>query len=65
VDEKYNWHLYTEKLLSQSKIYGFWKYSTDMENKGMEAYLDLFYHTIFKPRAKQLLEVHDKRDGEG
>lgn len=61
VKEKYNWPLYTEKLLSQAKIYGFWKYSTDMENRGMEAYLDLIYHTVFKPRAKQLLEEHDNR----
>jgi sucrose synthase len=61
VEEKYNWPLYTKKLLSQAKIYGFWKYSTDMENKGMEAYLDLFYHTVYKPRAKELLEKHNKK----
>lgn len=61
VEEKYNWQLYTKKLLSQSKIYGFWKYSTDMENKGMEAYLDLFYHTVFTPRAKELLKQHEQR----
>lgn len=61
VEEKYNWPLYTEKLLSQSKIYGFWKYSTDMENKGMEAYLDLLYHTVFTPRAKELLKEHAQR----
>jgi len=61
VEEKYNWPLYTEKLLSQSKIYGFWKYSTDMENKGMEAYLDLLFHTVFTPRAKKLLKEHDQR----
>ncbi len=61
VEERYNWPLYTEKLLSQSKIYGFWKYSTDMENKGMEAYLDLLYHTVYKPRAKALLAEHNKR----
>lgn len=61
VEERYNWPLYTEKLLSQSKIYGFWKYSTDMKNKGMEAYLDLLYHTVYKPRAKALLAEHDKR----
>lgn len=61
VEEKYNWPLYTKKLLSQAKIYGFWKYSTDMENKGMEAYLDLFYHTVYKPRAKELLEKHNQK----
>lgn len=62
VKEKYNWPLYTEKLLSQSKIYGFWKYSTDMENKGMETYLDLLYHTVFTPRAKELLKEHNERE---
>ncbi len=62
VAEKYNWPLYTGKLLSQSKIYGFWKYSTDMENKGMEAYLDLLYHTVFAPRAKELLNEHNERE---
>jgi sucrose synthase len=61
VKEKYNWELYSERLLSQAKIYGFWKYSTDMENRGMKAYLDLLYHTVFKPRAKKLLEEHNKR----
>lgn len=61
VQEKYNWPLYTKKLLSQAKIYGFWKYSTDMENKGMEAYLDLLFHTVYKPRAQNLLELHKNR----
>jgi hypothetical protein len=32
-----------------------------MENKGMEAYLDLLYHTVFTPRAKELLKQHDVR----
>lgn len=63
VEEKYNWKLYSKRLLSQAKIYGFWKYSTDMENRGMEAYLDLFYHTVYRPRAKQLLEEHNTRQG--
>ena len=61
VEEKYNWPLYTSKLLSQAKIYGFWKYATDIEDRGMEKYLDLIYHTIYKPRAKELLEKHNKR----
>ena len=61
VKKDYNWKLYARKLLSQAKIYGFWKYSTDIENRGMQAYLDLFYHTLYKPRAKELLEEHNKR----
>ncbi len=61
VDESYNWPLYTKNLLSQAKIYGFWKYSKDMENRGMEAYLDLLYHTVYKPRANELLKIHNDK----
>lgn len=61
VNESYNWKLYTKRLLSLAKIYGFWKFSTDMEMKDMDAYLDLMYHTLFKPRAQQLLNEHNMR----
>ncbi|MFA3782181.1 sucrose synthase [Melioribacteraceae bacterium 4301-Me] len=54
VNEKYNWKLYSQKLISLAKIYGFWKYATNIQRADMEAYLDLIYHTIFKPRAKKL-----------
>lgn len=60
VNEKYNWKLYTDKLLSQAKIYGFWKYSTDLENKDMEAYLDLIFHLLYKPGANRLLLKHNQ-----
>jgi len=54
VVEKYNWKLYSQRLLSLAKIYGFWKYATNIERADMVAYLDIIYHTIFKPRAKKL-----------
>jgi sucrose synthase len=62
VNERYNWGLYAEKLIRLSKLYGFWKFSTDMESGGMKAYLDIIYHMLFKPRAQALLERHN---GEG
>jgi sucrose synthase len=61
VNEKYNWRLYTEKLLSLAKLYGFWKYSTNLEHKDMDAYLDIIYHTLFKARAEKLFEEHAVR----
>ncbi len=54
VNEKYNWKLYSQRLLSLAKIYGFWKYVTNIERADMVAYLDIIYHTIFKPRARKL-----------
>ncbi len=58
VNEKYNWKLYSERLLSLSKIYGFWKYSTNLDHKDMDAYLDIIFHTIFRPGAQKLKDKH-------
>lgn len=60
VNEAYNWRLYTQKLLSLSKIYGFWKYVTNLETKDMKAYLSIIYHLLYKPRAEALLDKHNK-----
>jgi len=61
VDMAYNWDLYAENLLSLSKIYGFWKYSTNIEMEEMQSYLDVLYHLLYKPRASSLLEAHNRR----
>lgn len=58
VNEKYNWKLYSQRLLSLAKLYGFWKFSTKLDYTGIEAYLDLIYHSLFRPRAEKLLEEH-------
>ncbi len=56
VDTTFNWELYAKNLLSLAKIYGFWKYTTNLEMTEMNAYIDLMYHTLYKPRAKEILE---------
>lgn len=58
VDRSFNWELYSQNLLSLAKIYGFWKYTTNLEMSELNAYLDLMYHTLYKPRAEKLLEMH-------
>lgn len=61
VDSTYNWELYASKLLSLAKIYGFWKYTTHIEMEEMNAYLDVLYHLLFKPRAKAIMDEHSRR----
>ncbi|MDZ7623460.1 MAG: glycosyltransferase [Ignavibacteriaceae bacterium] len=58
VDKSFNWELYSQNLLSLAKIYGFWRYTTNLEMSELNAYLDLMYHTLYKPRADRMLEVH-------
>lgn len=61
VDTTYNWELHASKLLSLSKIYGFWKYTSNIEMSEMNAYLDVLYHTLYKPRANKIREIHNAR----
>ncbi len=43
VGEKYNWRLYAKKLLSFSRIYGFWKFVSNLERDESRRYLEMFY----------------------
>ncbi len=43
VEEKYNWKLYARRLLSYSRIYGFWKYVSNLEREESRRYLEMFY----------------------
>lgn len=58
VNTRYNWKLYAENLLSLSKIYGFWKFSTNLSTSELYAYLDSLYYLLYKPMAQRLLEKH-------
>lgn len=58
VENTYNWSLYSKNFLSLAKIYGFWKYISNLEMTELHAYLDLLYHMLYKPRAKAMLELH-------
>jgi len=55
VEEKYNWSLYASKLLSLSRIYGFWKYITNIEREETRRYLDMFYGLMLRRHSKKML----------
>jgi sucrose synthase len=61
VDTAYNWDLYAKNLMSLSKIYTFWKYSSNIEMEEMGAYLDVLYHLLYKPRANGILKAHNRK----
>jgi sucrose synthase len=54
VDTAFNWELYSKNLLSLAKIYGFWKYTTNIEMEELNSYLEVIYHLLYLPRANQL-----------
>ena len=48
IEEKYTWKLYASRLMTLSRIYGFWKYVTNLERDETRRYLEMFYGLMFK-----------------
>jgi sucrose synthase len=57
----YTWKIHTTRLLSLSRIYGFWNYASKENREDILRYIEALFYLIYKPRAKQLLEEHTHR----
>ncbi len=55
IKSRYNWKLYAERLMSLSRIYGFWKHATNLQRKETQRYLQMFYGLMYKQRADMIL----------
>jgi sucrose synthase len=56
VQRRYTWELYAERMMTLSRIYGFWKYVTNLERDETRRYLQMFYGLQYRPLAAKLLE---------
>jgi len=56
VQRRYTWELYAERMMTLSRIYGFWKYVTNLERDETRRYLQMFYGLQYRPLAQKLLE---------
>ncbi len=54
IEARYTWKLYAERMMTLSRIYGFWKFISDLEREETERYLHMFYQLQFRPLAAQL-----------
>lgn len=51
VASRYTWERYAERMMTLSRIYGFWKFVSGLEREETARYLDMFYHLQFRPLA--------------
>ncbi|MGD8743115.1 MAG: sucrose synthase [Granulosicoccaceae bacterium] len=51
VASRYTWSLYAERMMTLSRIYGFWKYVTNLERAETNRYLQMFYGLQYRPLA--------------
>ena len=62
VQGHYTWSLYAERMMTLSRVYGFWKYVTNLERDETRRYLEMFYGLQYRPLAAR---VGMQRDGGG
>ncbi len=56
VDDRYTWKLYASRLMTLSRVYGFWKYVTNLERDETRRYLEMFYGLMLKNLIKNVPE---------
>lgn len=56
VEDRYTWKLYASRLMTLSRIYGFWKYISNIEREETRRYLEMFYGLMYRPMAEKILE---------
>ena len=54
VRERYTWQGYAERLMTLSRVYGFWHYVTDLERDELRRYLEMFYCLQYRPLAQSM-----------
>ncbi len=52
VESRYTWTLYAERMMTLSRIYGFWKYVTNLERAETRRYLEMLYSLQYRPLAE-------------
>jgi len=56
VSSRYTWKGYAERLMTLSRVYGFWHYVTDLERDELRRYLEMFYSLQYRPLARAMLD---------
>lgn len=59
VEQRYTWRLYAERMMTLSRIYGFWKYVTNLERDETRRYLEMFYALQYRPLAESVQHQAD------
>lgn len=52
VNQAFTWDLYAKRMLTLSRIYGFWKHINHLERLEIRRYLEMFYGFIYRNRAQ-------------
>ncbi|MDH3285909.1 MAG: glycosyltransferase, partial [Acidobacteriota bacterium] len=61
VEQRYTWKLYGERMMTLARVYGFWKYVTNLERQETRRYIDMFYGLQYRGRVAAMVDGADSR----
>jgi sucrose synthase len=59
VRANYTWNLYARRILSLSRVYGFWKHISTIEREETRRYIEMLYGLMYRPLAANVPESAD------
>jgi sucrose synthase len=54
VEACYTWRRYADRLMTLTRVYGFWKFVSNLDRAGARAYEQLFYRSVYRPIVQQI-----------
>jgi sucrose synthase len=59
IEEKYTWQIYSQRLLTLTGVYGFWKHVSNLDRLEARRYLEMFYALKYRPLAQAVPLAQD------
>ena len=56
---RYTWKLYSERLMTLTGVYGFWKYVSNLERRETRRYLEMFYALKYRSLVSYLMSARE------
>lgn len=56
--ERYTWKIYAERLMTLSRVYGFWKYVSKLGRRESRRYIEMFYILKYRDLVKTVPPAH-------
>ena len=64
IASRYTWTIYAQRLMTLTRVYGFWKFSQRLENEGRRRYLDALYQLVMRPLVARVPVAVDAPGGD-
>ena len=55
INSRYTWERYARRMMTLSRVYGFWKYVTNLQRDETRRYLQMFYGLQYRTWARKVL----------